>query len=262
MVANAGTEPLVDTDCNGTHTTAITDAFTTYCVGVFGTGTTLDLRITVQGLKSGDEDIAIDNIEIYDGVAALPTAVTNFTCQGNLPVELVAFTGALRNEGVQLFWQTASEINNSHFEIQHSSDGKNFKTIGQIEGQGTTTLSSIYTFLDKNPNTGINYYRLKQMDFDGAFEFSPMIAITLEGQTSEIKLFPNPTSDVLNIELPRQWTGETLLEVYDVAGRLVQSQLVSQLQTTFNLNNIQNGQYILRAKNASEVVTKYFVKMD
>lgn len=257
------TEPGLDTDCDGNQNgTAVTSTFTTYCVGIHGTGTSMDLRITLYGMTANDEDIALDNIEIYDGSATLPTSVTTFTCQGNLPVELASFTANSSKEGIRLYWQTLSEINNSHFEIQHSLDGKIFNTIGQVEGQGTTTMLNVYTFLDDNPSAGTNYYRLKQVDFDGKFEYSPIVSVNIETQFGKAKLFPNPTSGMLNVELPRNWQGETTIEIYDVAGRLVHSKVSNEIQNVMNLNDLHNGQYILRLMNANEVATKYIVKVN
>jgi large repetitive protein len=143
-----------------------------------------------------------------------------------LPVELVEFTGYHdEQEYVNVLnWKTASELNNDYFVVQRSLDGINFITIGQVEGKGTTNEASIYSFTDFNLATGKNYYRLRQVDFDGSSEFSDVISINVNGSaltTKIINYYPNPTTNKLYIEMQVSEEGTYDMTVIDVTGKVV-----------------------------------------
>ncbi len=117
-----------------------------------------------------------------------------------LPVELVFFRGSVQDEAVLLEWSTASETNNDHFEVQWSNNGKDFEGIGTLTGQGTTTEASHYRFVHKVPEGGLNYYRLKQVDFDGQSTHHKTIQIDfqllqeIQQRDPGFVLFPNLTT--------------------------------------------------------------------
>jgi hypothetical protein len=122
-----------------------------------------------------------------------------------LPVEMVYFAGNVDGEEVNLEWQTATEIDNDYFEIQRSIDGIEFKVIGTVDGNGTSKDIHNYSFSDNGAICGINYYRLKQIDFDGQFEFSELLDIRLvcNNGAPVFEVFPNPAPAgrfVLNYE--------------------------------------------------------------
>ncbi|KXJ04558.1 hypothetical protein AC249_AIPGENE23431, partial [Exaiptasia diaphana] len=115
-----------------------------------------------------------------------------------LPVELITFEGYHKNRMNFLRWTTASEINNDKFEIERSSHpSQGFEKIGEVDGAGTTNQMAEYDWIDQNPVNGLNYYRLKQIDFDGHFEYSSVIALTAEMQDG-YALYPNPTQKDVN----------------------------------------------------------------
>jgi hypothetical protein len=120
---------------------------------------------------------------------------------GTLPIELILFEAALKMNRIHLNWTTETEENNSHFEIQRSSDGAYFQTIGQISGHGTTISSHYYTYIDTDPLVGYNYYRLKQFDFDGDYTYSKIIVKKLAGHLNTPLIYPNPVDKLLSIEL-------------------------------------------------------------
>ncbi|MFY0591897.1 Calx-beta domain-containing protein, partial [Roseivirga sp.] len=112
-----------------------------------------------------------------------------------LPVELMFFDGqVVGGSNVQLHWSTAAEVDNSHFNIERSTDGIVFNAIGQKLSIGDTQEVSEYDFLDESPNTGMNYYRLKQNDVSGDFVYSSVISLRIERNEEEnqYKVFPNP----------------------------------------------------------------------
>lgn len=111
-----------------------------------------------------------------------------------LPVELLFFDAKLKDRTVDLTWQTASEHNNDYFSIERSQDGTNFEVITIVPGAGNSTDLLSYYSKDPNPYEGTSYYRLKQTDYDGAFEYSPIIVVQLS-EEGAISIFPNPSSN-------------------------------------------------------------------
>ena len=108
-----------------------------------------------------------------------------------MPIELLSFTGEVTSKGNLLQWNTASETNNNYFSVERSADGKNFKAIGQVKGAGNSTQENSYSFLDVWAPEGINYYRLKQTDFDNN---SHIIALRSNKKDELFLIYPNPAS--------------------------------------------------------------------
>lgn len=111
-----------------------------------------------------------------------------------MPVELTAFSARLSDNRIALNWQTASELNNEGFEIERSPDGESWKIIGFEKGHGSTTEPKAYRFYDETPLSGANYYRLRQIDFSGDFEFSGICVVNFNMPDVSAKLLisPNP----------------------------------------------------------------------
>ena len=121
-----------------------------------------------------------------------------------LPVELLSFEAVLNDGEVILDWKTASEINNDFFEIQRSENGEDWTVIGEVEGNGTSNEIISYNYVDKTPLFGKSFYRLRQVDFDGQFEYSGVVSVdnAFTGQKMQARLFPNPTSqDNVNLRI-------------------------------------------------------------
>ena len=114
-----------------------------------------------------------------------------------LPVEFLSFKAVAKAQSVQLTWETASEINNDYFEVLRSVDGTNFKKIGEVAGSGNSTQVVEYTFEDKLPLAGVAYYQLKQVDYDGMYDYSDKVSVEwiATGEYAafvELYLYPNP----------------------------------------------------------------------
>lgn len=121
-----------------------------------------------------------------------------------LPVELLDFTVAPLQDHILLRWRTATEINNRGFDIQSSSDGKHWQSIGFVEGQGSSTALHDYHYEDAAPLPGLNYYRLRQVDYDGAEAYSEVRAVAWVSD-KDVLVYPNPLlNDKLNINLEGQ----------------------------------------------------------
>ena len=139
------------------------------------------------------------------------------TVSGVVPVELTSFSVVGTKDGVQLYWETATEINNHGFEIERSNNNQNFTLAGFVNGKGTTIEKSSYSYLDKNVNSGKYYYRLKQIDFNGAFEYSKVVEIdfTVPQEYLLSQNYPNPfnPSTILSFGLPVE--SDITLSVYN-----------------------------------------------
>lgn len=170
-------------------------------------------------------DIDGDNSDVSDPVMSVQVAhLFNVSLQvestSALPVEWSHFEVREQDQGALLEWTTIGELNNEGFEIQRSVDGRNFERIGWQPGKGTTTVIQHYKFADEHLQAGDYYYRLKQMDYDGQFEYSPVRALTLHAVTSgRLKLYPNPTVDFVYFSTPV--TESESLSIFDANGRLL-----------------------------------------
>ena len=175
-----------------------------------------------------------------------------------LPVELTTFTGSPSSGGINLKWTTASEKENDRFEIERSINGKDFEKIGSVKGNGTTSNANNYKYLDTRPNSNLLYYRLKQVDFNGASEFSKIVMVkTNDSQTEAlaISMAPNPCQNQdCNVLLRGLDTGKTtIVTLQDLTGRTVFSKELPTDQASFTLPKIDSGSgiYILSVKNGS-----------
>ncbi|PIB35876.1 hypothetical protein BFP72_10955 [Reichenbachiella sp. 5M10] len=187
------------------------------------------------------------------------TSLSFFTLGGQtdeaLPVDLISFEGVLVNQNVELIWKTASELNNDYFEIQRSSDGETFETIGNILGNGTTSNLSQYSYLDEQPYFGQSYYRLVQVDFDGQTTTYSAILINNDSYHTgvDMLIYPNPTT-VDNIKV-RFTTGDenspVYLAIYSLTGHLIYQQTYQDLPLGTSdidlseLRHLQSGLYHL-----------------
>ena len=165
---------------------------------------------------------------INEAIAASSGFTIDFADGAPLPVELISFTGTVQGNGeVLLEWQTASEVNNDFFEIRHSLTGQSdaFVVLDTIDGNGTTNRLNNYAYTHSEPVRGFNYYQLRQVDFDGAFEFSETIVVTTETDADEttISIFPNPVMDN-KLNIAHGFAGENLpihIQLLDSSGKNV-----------------------------------------
>ncbi len=157
-----------------------------------------------------------------------------------LSVELLTFTGEAVEQDNHLYWTTISETNNAYFDIERSVDGQRFTKIGKVTGNGTTIENTNYIFVDENPTT-IAYYRLKQVDFNGDFEYSEVVEIR-RSKDAEPKVFPNPTAGSIQVEFGASGSQTVEIQVTDVLGRTVSFEEI-KAQSGINTHglNIQGG---------------------
>lgn len=156
-----------------------------------------------------------------------PDIPTNIPPSGNLngplPVELIFFSvHSIENKTNKLRWQTASELNNMGFEIERSDDGTDWETINSVQGNGTTNIIQSYSFIDNRPLVGYNYYRLKQIDYDGKFEYSDIQSVLLgDIKQANMQVYPNPNDGQFTLSLFKPQHADASIRVYGMEGNLV-----------------------------------------
>jgi hypothetical protein len=194
------------------------------------------------------------------------TSFSDFTigsdASNQLPVELTEFTGRKSEQGVELAWRTASELNNSGFEVERKSQGADWNTLGFVLGNGTTTEAQSYSFLDKSASGKVQY-RLKQIDFDGQFEYSNVIEVDA-GLPKAFALeqnYPNPFNPTTVISYQLPVAGNISLKIYDVLGKEVMTlvngrQEAGAYNFTLNAASLASGIYFYRLQSGNFVQTK------
>lgn len=170
-----------------------------------------------------------------------------------LPVKLVNFNANTQGKQTILTWATSSEVNNQGFEVQKSADGENFETIGFVKGAGNTNQLKRYTFADENNARA--YYRLKQVDFDGQFEYSNIVVV--EQAEMSIALTPNPFTNTIEVSGNDHMTS---VEIVDVTGKTRLATLVNGTHAIINTEDLSNGVYLLRINNGTTIITKRILK--
>jgi len=158
-----------------------------------------------------------------------------------LPVQLLEFTAIARTASVDVKWTTTNEINNDHFEVERSTDGVNFIKIGNVAAKGGAGLHTDYLFPDLTPVTGMNYYRLKQVDIGGAYKHSAVVAIRFDAAARSVALFPNPATDYFMLKTDKKI--KTLI-LADMNGKQLQQWPVAA-QQRYALKAIAKGMYVL-----------------
>ncbi len=181
-------------------------------------------------------------------------------CCAPLPVELLHFNALAEQKNIALRWQTASETNNAGFEIQRSTNGRNFQSLSFVEGKGSSFEQQEYFFEDKNLRKGqVYYYRLKQIDFDGQFEYSEVISAQLKGNSNTALFLPNPSDDGRTIlDYQASSEGRLNLSVFDMTGKqlLQQSHAVSEGNNLFNLDfsRLGTGMFFIKMEQDANAI--------
>jgi hypothetical protein len=172
----------------------------------------------------------------------LPGLKTEIIDPATIPVELASFNVVSKSGKVMLTWSTATETNNFGFQIERSDESKNFEPIGFVHGSGTTTESQEYAFVDKMVEIGRYYYRLKQVDFNGQYEYSDEIGVEVIGSTTYNieQNYPNPFNPSTSIGFSIPVNSIVTLTIYNPLGQIV-TILVNEEKSAGNYNIVWNG---------------------
>ncbi|HMP23352.1 MAG TPA: T9SS type A sorting domain-containing protein [Saprospiraceae bacterium] len=182
-----------------------------------------------------------------------------------LPIELLSFGGRQVGAAIQLHWETATERDNDYVEVQRSHDGKRFEALGRVPGAGNSATPLRYTFADVQPLPGVNYYRLRQVDFDGQQAFHPIIAVRFDDKNAPatgITVFPTFVSEDLNIRFAQAMENAGTLLVSDLNGRILLQRTLGAgtEQTQVNVSSLPAGHYIVVVHNRQQSVVTRFMK--
>lgn len=185
--------------------------------------------------------------------------------QGPLPVELLALGGQQDEFGIRLHWIAAAEMNYEKFEIERSRTGNSFYGIGELRRNEAILPNQAYSFWDTDPSDGMNYYRLKKIDYEGNFEYSHVISIHFESEKNHIaEIYPNPcNSGILNVDYLSDSNKEMFISVYDMRGRIVlrQAELLSIGNNSLNLDlsGLVKGIYTVKLDNGIDPIYRKLI---
>ena len=183
-----------------------------------------------------------------------------------LPVELVSFTAAKKNNEVALTWETASEKNNTGFEVQASADGKNYEALAFVASQnGNATSAQRYAYTHKTGNReGLMYYRLKQVDMDGTFEYYNAKVVDLGRLSFTASAYPNPFVDAFKVELQTTTSETATILLTDLTGKVIfhtQRDLAKGANVLeIGIKDQPAGLYLLKATTGNQTYINRLVK--
>lgn len=171
----------------------------------------------------------------------------------SLPVKLTEFTASKDAKGVSLAWKTSAEVNSSHFDIERSSDGKNFTSIGSVNAAGNASVEHSYSFTDAAPADGDNYYRLKIVDIDAKSEYSPIRSASFAATALNVVVGPNPATSFINVKVSMPGNESYRLRLINRSGQVVFDQKYASASNRIQLSvsNYADGTYFVEVTNNS-----------
>ncbi len=181
------------------------------------------------------------------------------------PVELTLFDARAQEKTTLLTWETASELNNDFFRLEHSLDGINYIPLAEIRGAGSTQATTSYRYVHTTPDAGDNYYRLSQTDFDGTYEMLGVKIVRFKTDNIKIGIQPNPVNlDYLQMAYSSPEKTEIKTIIYSTDGKIIQQQTMAIgegfNQITIPVQQLSNGVYVLQTIQNETIKTVRFVK--
>jgi hypothetical protein len=194
-------------------------------------GTIIGFRVESKDNQAGSATFTISNFSVN------PTT---------LPLKLLSFSALPKEGAVLLQWNTASEVNTSHFEVERSTDGRSFSSIGRVPaGQ----RSGQYSFADRQPATAVSFYRLRMVDVDSKHTFSGTVAVRLS-LNSTLQVYPNPARQATAITIQSKGSGVETIRLFDASGRCLKTEHVMVAEginrKQIDLNGLPGGVYYIR----------------
>ncbi|MCF0054489.1 T9SS type A sorting domain-containing protein [Dyadobacter sp. CY356] len=182
---------------------------------------------------------------IYNDLIAPATFSAVTAAQpGALPVTLLEFTAKKEASAAALNWSTTYELNSDYFDLQHSSDAKDWNTISRITAANQSSGLKNYGFSHGSPSAGANYYRLKMVDKDQSYAYSTIRALYFE-QPYQVSLYPNPTSEKVRISM-EHWENMAAVKLLNVKGNTLFETHKKPLSTEINMKDFPAGQYVVQ----------------
>lgn len=277
IVIAGNTTVTLNTDVNITNVALVLDAAGSKLVWstannrslVLGGTSSIDVQNSLASivLTKAGHTINLKGQTIYTGTSAGFNSATAGTVNGlasaasiranpqfqsgTLPVKLTDFQASGKGSSVIISWKTDLEVNSSHFEIQRSGDSKQWQSIGSVQASGNVSVEQIYAYTDAAPLDGTSYYRLKMIDLDGQFDYSPIKSITFASTALNVVAGPNPASTFLNVSVSQPGREPYRLRLINRAGQVVFDQKYAAANSRLQINvaNYADGSYFLEITN-------------
>ena len=231
--------------------------------GINNGGTLIFSEFSINGGGSSVQCVGGNNDYGTGSAPASPFDLETCSSASLVPVELMYFTAIEKEEGVELRWATATEKDNDYFQIEQSTDGKNWNFVTEVSGQGDSDKETYYAFTDyTNYDTNLVYFRLSQVDFDGTTTNFEVVAVNLKLYTEEVNqtevtIFPNPTTEYFNIATNNRETTPEITMV-NVIGQQVPLAIFEK-GNGYRVNipsNLIAGTYFVQIKIGNEIITE------
>ncbi len=225
--------------------------------GTMFNGNSVDVELTLRAEDYVIGDYGMDVvIASNDPVNSVVTVPVSMRIEDEVPVELTSFNANTDKNSVQLIWSTATETNNSGFQIERKLNGSNeWSNISFVSGKGTSTEASRYSYQDNGLVVGKYTYRLKQVDFDGKFEYSSIIEVDVNApdKYTLYQNYPNPFNPTTTIEYSLPEKADVTISIYTAIGELVTTLVNGSVEAgyqkvTFNAASLTSGTYIYQIK--------------
>ena len=208
--------------------------------------------------KGSENHIKFGNAKVWESKDGPQTGVSFGTAP--LPIKLITFNATAKGNSVVLNWQTATEINNDYFTIERSTDADNWEEILYIAGAGNSNKTETYTSTDLNPLNGTVYYRLKQTDFDGKFEYFNVVAVNLEKEsTHKIAVYPNPANANTSVAVEHNFNENSTItiSVKNIEGKEMTSFVSGNTKTA--IEGLPKGLYFVTVSTANSQQTEKLI---
>ena len=194
-----------------------------------------------------------------------PFSLSSSTSENPLPITLIDFSATNVNDEVLVNWATASETNNDYFVVEASADAVIFNEVGRVKGAGNSNAILNYSLTDVQPLQVISYYRLKQVDFNGAFTYSDVQVVNRPTLwQNEVVVSPNPVTDVANLLIDPLVYANPTIDLRDIQGRVVKSfgpvEVHAFEQTKLNMQDVPAGMYFVYVQENGRVVTSRIIR--
>ncbi len=214
-------------------------------------------------LDTGDDIVTGPNSQVSFSAGNNITSFSQLVLSANnsvLPIELLDFSAQLNNDKeIDLIWRTASETDNDYFIIEKSRDGTEFRAMEKIPSQGDSREISSYRTIDRQPNRGINYYRLKQVDLDGSFTYSKIVSITLEALAYDLVVYPNPIAKGQELVIASRFAEDLDISIVDATGKVLITSKIGNGNGTVGTEALSSGVYYYQIRGARYLKNGVFV---